>query len=154
LKADGHDLPNQLKPPPVNKLWVIVGINVPTEVTAYYKHAKDADGNDALVLDASADKYSRKKVSGINPRGLVITGGIGRETKHTYQPSARVNKSGDGTVPYCSLNYAESTWRPYAKQHNLNLEIQTFEVEGAAHRHLLAHPKAIGHVLDLLCKKG
>ena len=27
----------------------------------------------------------------------------------TFQPSVKMNKSGDGTIPFCSLNYAE-TW--------------------------------------------
>lgn len=104
-------------------------------------------------MDSSVDSYSGKKIAGINPRGLNISGGIGFETRDTYQPSTRVNKSGDGTVPYCSLNYAESAWRPYAEKNKLPINIQTFELDGVEHREMLNHRAVTNCILDLLCVK-
>ena len=141
-------LPPVLLPPPVQNLWVVIGTNLSTEVSYYFK-----PGSNQLVLDSSADQYSGKKIAGINPRGLKITGGIGFETKTTYQPSTRVNKSGDGTVPYCSLNLAESNWRDYAARNNLPIQIQTFEIEGAEHREMLCHGGVTNKVIDLVCIK-
>ena len=44
--------------------------------------------------------------------------GVAYETKHTYQPTIRRPKSGDGTVPYSSMNHA-STWRVCFLPYNL-----------------------------------
>merc|ERR1711879_310805 len=87
-------------------------------------------------LDAASDKYTNQKIAGINPRGLRINGGIGYETKNTFQPSARANKSGDGTVPYCSLNYG-TYWEELSKESNIPLKnVRTTEIEGADHREM------------------
>lgn len=64
-----------LRPPPVENLWVLYGINLNTEVSYYFKPHKTQQGR--YVLDAAADKYSHKKIAGVNPRGLRISGGIG-----------------------------------------------------------------------------
>eukprot|EP00339_Tiarina_fusa_P000423 CAMPEP_0117012128 /NCGR_PEP_ID=MMETSP0472-20121206/10276_1 /TAXON_ID=693140 ORGANISM="Tiarina fusus, Strain LIS" /NCGR_SAMPLE_ID=MMETSP0472 /ASSEMBLY_ACC=CAM_ASM_000603 /LENGTH=1021 /DNA_ID=CAMNT_0004715123 /DNA_START=120 /DNA_END=3184 /DNA_ORIENTATION=- len=149
----GNDLPELLLPPPVENLWVVIGTNLQTEVSYYYKPTKGPDGEDRLILDSSADQYSGKKIAGINPRGLKIQGGTGFETRNTYQPSTRVNKSGDGTVPYCSLNYAESAWREYVSRHNLPIKIQTFELDGVEHREMLNDGTCFNCILDLLCVK-
>jgi hypothetical protein len=142
-------LPAIFRPPVVENLWVVFGTNLPTEVSYYFK----SEGEDRLALDLSADLHSQKKIAGINPRGLKVTGGIGYETKTTYQPSTRMHKSGDGTVPYCSLNLAESSWREYAAQQGLPIKIQTFEIEGAEHREMLNHSAVTNCIIDLVCVK-
>jgi len=152
-KSPGESLPEVLKPPPVQNLWVVIGTNLQTEVSYYYKPTKGPDGADRLVLDSSADSYSGKKIAGINPRGLKIHGGTGYETRTTYQPSTRVNKSGDGTVPYCSLNYAESAWRQYVAQNKLPIKIQTFELDGVEHREMLNDGTCFNCIIDLICNK-
>lgn len=79
-------VPPVLQPPPVKNLWVtygrypeaqqpvfscLTGINLPTEVSYYYRCA----GEGELVLDSTADRYSQK-VSEANPRGYKVKGGI------------------------------------------------------------------------------
>ena|SRR3990167_11377547 len=76
------------------------------------------------------------------------------ETKLTFQPLARTNKSGDGTVPYCSLNYC-SVWKEYAAEHNLPYcqNVQIVEIEGADHREMLAHPAVFDSIINFVCTK-
>ena len=152
-KTEGQAVPAILRPPRVDNLWVVMGVNLPTEVCYYYKPVTGADGETRLDLDSSADAYSQKKFTGVNPRGFKISGGIGFETKATFQPSVGMNKSGDGTVPYCSLNLAESSWRKYAEQNHLPIKIQTFEIEGAEHREMLNNAAVTNCILDLVCVK-
>ena len=58
-----------LRPPPVANLWVIMGINLPTEVSYYLKTEKKSKGKESrCTFDYSADKYSHRKEGLVNPR--------------------------------------------------------------------------------------
>lgn len=128
------------------------GINLDTEVSYYFK--KDQKNEKRYDLDSAADKFNYEKIAGINPTGLRISGGIGFETKNTFQPSARANKSGDGTVPYCSLNYG-SYWEELAKEGNIPLKnVRTVEIEAAEHREMLSNPAVFEGILHFVCKKA
>ena len=158
-------------------LYKYEGVNLDTEVSYYYQPHKTIP--DRYTLDSSADKYSGGRIKGINPSGLRISGGIGYfffqflkkfsfslpnhlnsylypryETKSTFQPFARTNKSGDGTVPYCSLNYC-AVWKEYAAEHNLPhcQNVHITEIEGADHREMLNHPAVFDAILNLVCTK-
>ena len=130
-----------LAPPPVKRIWVVNGINRTTEVGYYLKHGS------ILAMDPTADRYSGKKIASVNPRGLIIQEGISFETAETFQPSTKGNKSGDGTVPYCSLNYAERGWDRF-------MHVYTIEVEDAEHRDMLCHEGVLHEVLSLICDQS
>jgi len=151
-EGDCCDLPPILSPPPVKNLWVIAGVNLPTEMSYYFRPHVTSKGDTRFVLDSRADKYSEKKIAGVNPRGLQIAGGMGFETRNTYQPKFRRNRSGDGTVTYCSLMYVEE-WREQAKASGQQIDIQVVEVEGAEHRAMLAHDAVFSAIIDFVCEK-
>jgi len=147
--AQPTQTPKVLAPPPVRHLWVIYGINLNTEVSFFYKQT--ATDKTRLILDQSADRYSGKKLALLNPRGLLIAGGIAFETKETYQPTIRASKSGDGTVPYCSLSLA-SIWKSEISNPNVPLKgIETIEIEGAEHRAMLTNEAVFEAVINLVC---
>lgn len=76
------------------------------------------------------------------------------ETKNTFQTNARANKSGDGTVPYCSLSYAEALWRDVATSGLTPLRtVISIEIEGAEHREMLNNPAVFDKIIDLVCAK-
>lgn len=68
-------LPPIVEPPPITNLWVVYGVNLDTEISYYFQPHKSIP--DRYILDTNSDKYSGKKISGINPTGLRISGGIG-----------------------------------------------------------------------------
>ena len=152
LKTECEDTcPPILEPPPVENLWSLYGINLPTEVSYYFKPHKTDESR--YVLDPDSDVFSNQKIGRINPRGLSIVGGIGYETKDTFQASARVNKSGDGTVPYCSLSYA-TYWEQLAKTTDIPLKhVKTIEIDAAEHREMLSNQAVIRAILHLVCTK-
>lgn len=146
------DVAPVIGPPPVQNLWVVCGVNLNTEVSYYYKTQKHND-KETAVLDPAADRYSGKKLALINPRGLLVTGGIAYETNKTYQPTIRMTKSGDGTVPYASMNHA-AQWKNMIGQPNVPLQsVHLIEIEGAEHRAMLTHEGIFDAILTLLCEQ-
>jgi hypothetical protein len=137
LAPDGVT-PPILSAPPLKRIWLINGINRQTEV-GYFMKSKRAE------LDNTADRYSGKKMAGINPRGLMIQDGIAYETPDTYQQSIKGHKSGDGTVPYCSLNFASTEW-------GNELLVYPIEVEDAEHREMLNNEAVFNEVINLVCE--
>jgi ankyrin repeat protein/pimeloyl-ACP methyl ester carboxylesterase len=135
--SHANGIPPVLEPPPVKRVWVVNGINRQTEI-GYYLRGKKLD------LDTTADRFSGKKFAEINPRGLLIENGIAYETNDTYQPSVKTYKSGDGTIPYCSLNYAAAEWAD-------DVHVYTVEVDGAEHREMLHHDAVFNEILNLVC---
>jgi len=145
----GDSRPPVLAPPPINRAWVVYGINVDTEVSYYFK--EDA-AQGRLQLDAKADELSMKQHPQLNPEGLRVRGGIAYETRDTVQRSAGgIQKSGDGTVPYASLNYC-SEWKREAEEKNLPLDVKIIEIPGLMHREMLASDALHNCILDLVCR--
>eukprot|EP00339_Tiarina_fusa_P000587 CAMPEP_0117006666 /NCGR_PEP_ID=MMETSP0472-20121206/6813_1 /TAXON_ID=693140 ORGANISM="Tiarina fusus, Strain LIS" /NCGR_SAMPLE_ID=MMETSP0472 /ASSEMBLY_ACC=CAM_ASM_000603 /LENGTH=969 /DNA_ID=CAMNT_0004708197 /DNA_START=770 /DNA_END=3679 /DNA_ORIENTATION=- len=150
--AEGELLPPVLQPPPVENMWNLYGINMKTEVSYYFKKHRSIPGR--YVLDSSADKFTGRKIGGINPKGLAISGGIGYENQNTFQTAGNVNRSGDGTVPFCSLAFPKTFWRPLAQEGNIPLKnLINIEVEGAEHRTMLNDPAVFEHIFHMLCSK-
>ena len=134
-KLPGTPIPILAAPP--TRVWSLYGINRQTEVGYYLRSGK-------FALDAGADKYSGKVNAAINPRGLLIQGGTSFETSTTFQPTLKEWKSGDGTVPYCSLSYAETWWADVT-------HVYTVEIEDAEHREMLDNELVFHHIIDFVC---
>lgn len=142
--------------PPVKKLLCMYGVNLPTEISYFFRVN---DENPALVqadLDSSQDSLSEKETKVLNPAALEIRGGIMFETKKTVQPAFEKKKiSGDGSIPYASLAYCHKL-----KQRATALkaagkaapEIEIIELEGVGHRLLLSNDATIATIIDLGCK--
>jgi len=148
LKKDEHSrIAPIFQPPPIDNLWVIYGVNLPTEVSYFFKPSKAK--RKRLQLDSAADKFTYQKIAFINPRGLKITDGVAFEMRNTYQPNARTHRSGDGTVPYVSLNFP-ATWR---ESKDAPKDIKIVEVEGAEHREMLNNEAVFYHILKFVCDR-
>lgn len=137
-------------PPPVRLVKAIYGINLPTEVGAFYKRRRAVmTGADKIrslfTLDKDARLYSQE--------GYVLEDGVLKETKDTRQllkgvPSGDetyVCRSGDGTVPYWSLQHVR-TWE---KECHVSID----ELEGADHREILADTRFHEILIDYVCTK-
>jgi hypothetical protein len=141
MKTTANHLAPVLQPPPVERIWVVNGVNRPTEV-GYFLRSKRSEPQ----IDTSADKFSGKKSAFVNPRGLLINEGIAYETSETYQPSSNEVKSGDGTVPYCSSNYAEVAWGEHC-------HVYSIEIEEAEHREMLNNDAVFWEIIKLVCTR-
>jgi hypothetical protein len=124
--------------PPVKRVHAIYGINLPTEMAGVYERQDTCLSNDRLrnlyQLDtqATVDRAS----------GYTVKGGLMFETKHTLQTVAGGRRvSGDGTVPYWSLQHPKSWEGP-------SCEVSVVELEGAGHREILADARFHKAVLD------
>jgi len=130
------------KAPPVKNIKAIYGINIPTEVGAVYRRRKAVvERKHKVVSMYKLDHYARAEPKGLD--GYVLEKGILRETRETpqmldgptkFKSSATATEflrcSGDGTVPYWSLQYVR-TWEKHCK-------VSITELDGAEHRAILA----------------
>jgi len=119
-------------PPPIKKVVAIYGINLPTEVAAVYRRSptvrvsmenSHVKMKQMFVLDSEAT---------LSRNTHVIEGGIIREMSKTPQKivgGGVEQKSGDGTVPYDSLQHCRSWQGP--------CDVTVHELDGAEHRGIL-----------------
>jgi hypothetical protein len=131
---------SSLQPPPVRKVKAIYGINLPTEVGSVYSHA---DGTIESKVRATFQLDKSAKLAS-NEFGYALKGGILQETNKTPQPSEGGGIkycSGDGTVPYYSLNLS-SSWK------SADCEVDITELDKAEHRAILADPRFHKTVID------
>ncbi|KAH3757413.1 Lecithin:cholesterol acyltransferase [Pelomyxa schiedti] len=111
-----------LEPPPVQRLYAIYGVNLPTEKYYFYKNTPHG-----FIFDGNPQ---------VNLPGIKISNGIGYETDCTPQKRLAEQmgvygtRSGDGTVPWQSLNYC-THWRTHIPY----LEVQ--ELQHVEHREIL-----------------
>ena len=126
--------------PPVKRVISIYGINRPTEVSGIYRRRparivrQGAPKESTYILDSKARLAPTDKAS----RSYQVSGGIIYETKSTPQvmnkpdgaPAVRF-ASGDGTVPFWSLQHSRSWASP-------TCVVKVHEIEGAEHREILA----------------
>ncbi|GKY96096.1 hypothetical protein MPSEU_000569800 [Mayamaea pseudoterrestris] len=131
---------SSMEAPPVRRVKAIYGVNLDTEVGAVYKPATRMLINNHLtslhVLDASARLVPRASHRVMN--GIIF------ETKTTpfcMDGSTTIRRSGDGTVPYWSLQHVRSWASP-------TCNVQVNEIEGAEHREILANKKFQALLLD------
>eukprot|EP01117_Protostelium_nocturnum_P017292 TRINITY_DN7021_c0_g2_i3.p1 TRINITY_DN7021_c0_g2~~TRINITY_DN7021_c0_g2_i3.p1 ORF type:complete len:571 (+),score=146.57 TRINITY_DN7021_c0_g2_i3:329-2041(+) len=151
-------IPLTLKPPPVPKLTLIYGVGLDTEVSYIFKSKSEGK----LHLDRKGDKLPSNG-------GYFSKGGIIYETEKTSQrifnflrasdnnPSdtireESVQRSGDGSVPYSSLNFYQRFCGRYGTD-PLIPEIQMIEVPGAEHRMLLQDQTFLNLVIDMVSKR-
>ena len=134
--------------PPVQRVQAIYGTNLPTEVGGVYRHKHgmidkghlsnyyELDTSATLAQDATANGYRIQK-------------GILEETKKTRQAIVGSGEtktaSGDGTVPYYSLQHV----RNWAKE---GCEVQVTELDGAEHREILADKRFHDALLSYVVK--
>eukprot|EP01094_Clydonella_sp_ATCC50884_P019594 TRINITY_DN3870_c0_g1_i2.p1 TRINITY_DN3870_c0_g1~~TRINITY_DN3870_c0_g1_i2.p1 ORF type:complete len:791 (-),score=263.20 TRINITY_DN3870_c0_g1_i2:193-2565(-) len=132
-----EDLPPILRKPPVDNIWCIYGVNLPTETTYYFK---EKDGK--IAADTTMDNESQRMTPN-NPSALKIVNGVGYEISDTPQPFLEgASRSGDGTLPYSSMAYA----RVWQQEEGANVDI--IEVEGAEHREMMSDECIIYHILQ------
>eukprot|EP01114_Cavostelium_apophysatum_P015964 TRINITY_DN4462_c0_g1_i4.p1 TRINITY_DN4462_c0_g1~~TRINITY_DN4462_c0_g1_i4.p1 ORF type:complete len:1068 (-),score=202.61 TRINITY_DN4462_c0_g1_i4:276-3479(-) len=123
-----------LKAPPIKRMYAIYGTNIPTEKMFFY--AKD-----------SKSGKLRLKSPGIGISGYKIKNGIVYETEDTPQKIIRERtgidgtRSGDGSVPYVSLNYC-ATWKKDIP------EFQLVELPGVEHQGILNNRIFFKHLIE------
>lgn len=141
--------------PPVKKVIAIYGINRPTEVSAIYCRAPaqivlpGGSKESTFVLDTRG----RLSQGTVAAKSYQVSGGIIQETKNTPQvmnePGGKTtvrNASGDGTVPFWSLQHCRSWASP-------TCEVEAHELEGAEHREILADKRFHEILGNALIKK-
>jgi hypothetical protein len=136
--------------PPVRLVKAIYGINLPTEVGAFYKrHRAVIERSDKVRSLFAVDKDVR--LLGVD--GYIAEDGILKETKDTPQVikggasslDEPLCRSGDGTVPYWSLQHVR-TW-------DAECQVSVDELEGAEHRDILADVRFQKILVDYVCSK-
>eukprot|EP01094_Clydonella_sp_ATCC50884_P018051 TRINITY_DN3267_c0_g1_i1.p1 TRINITY_DN3267_c0_g1~~TRINITY_DN3267_c0_g1_i1.p1 ORF type:complete len:1413 (+),score=388.34 TRINITY_DN3267_c0_g1_i1:156-4394(+) len=123
-----------LKPPPIDKIFAIYGINLKTETFYFLRESQSSNPVTKLELDPDARLPNFK-----------CEGGIAYESKDTRQNCLKgKQRSGDGTVPYASLAYC----RRWAKDVNVRIA----EIEGAEHRAILRNKTFTNLVIETVCQ--
>jgi hypothetical protein len=135
-------------PPPIQKVVAIYGINLPTETSSVYQHKqcvklscttrKDLCVRQLIVLDKNA-----RLAKGLD--GYTIKDGIIREIK-VRSNGTTTKKSGDGTVPYWSLQHCR-TWQGEGVK---KCDVKVYEIEGAEHLAILHEAKFHKILLEVL----
>ncbi len=134
---------SSLDPPPIKKVVAIYGINLPTEVSGVYQRKRSVK----LTYSTKKDLYVRQltvldenaKLKGLDDR-YTIKSGIITETK------GKAKKSGDGTVPYWSLQHCR-TWQGQGVK---KCNVKVYEIEGADHRAILNEKKFHKILLEVI----
>ena len=126
--------------PPVSRIKAVYGINLPTEVGSVYSVQPGtiySAVHNFFRLDRSVKLVQNDNDQQRN-KGYVLKGGILQETKKCAQihcvTGETLTCSGDGTVPYWSLQHAR-TWQ------SDSCNVQVDEIEKAEHREILADPR-------------
>lgn len=145
-----------LEVPPIRRLVCIYGVNLPTEVSYFFKVNDDNPQFLQPELDVSQDSISKKETKVLNPMGLDIRGGIMFESKSTPQPAFDKKKiSGDGSIPYASMAYAHKLKERTSMRRAIGCaaaDVEIIELESVGHRALLSTDATIGLIIDLGCK--
>lgn len=99
--------------PPVRNVLAIHGVNRPTEVQQMYRRRPRIRGRDVMQPRYEVDSKTTFENLTLQP-GIKYKAGIFYETKDRPQISLEdgevVYKSGDGVVPYASLQHV-LTWK-------------------------------------------
>jgi len=146
---------NGLKAPPVKNIKAVYGINLPTEVGAVYRRRKAVvEKKNKVVSLYTLDRNAKGKLND----GLVLENGVLKETPDTpqilcgptnFRSSALAKEmvlcSGDGTVPYWSLQHVR-TWE---RQCNVSVT----ELDGAEHREILNDKRFHRTLVDYVTTK-
>ena len=153
--VDSFEPRNGRKAPPVKNVKAIYGINLPTEVGALYRRRRAVHEKKHKVVSMyKLDRYAKGKLND----GLVLENGILKETSDTPQilcgptnflssalAKEMVRCSGDGTVPYWSLQHV----RTWGRQCNVSVT----ELDGAEHREILNDKRFHQTLIDYVTTK-
>ena len=130
---------SSVDPPPIKRVIAIYGTNLDTEVAGAYCR------NPVVKLSSSDNKFlieplhildADARLTRTGGQTHVIKKGVISETSKTPQlivggdPSKRINTSGDGTVPYFSLQHSRS-WK------GKGCDVTVHEIDKAEHREIL-----------------
>ena len=146
--------------PPIRTVKAIYGVNRPTEVGAVFRRRKGFVRtpnhiSNLFRLDKEA-QFLDEETSNEKDDNTVANAGSnhGSEkkqarftTKHgiLFENQTEEKKSGDGTVPYWSLNHVEQ-WKTSCR-------VSVEELEGAEHREILADKRLHQILIDYCCAK-
>ena len=135
--------------PPVKRVKAIYGINLPTHVSAVFRRRNIIEGDGKVQNFHELDSSAR--LTGKMARNFVIDKGVICETRDTPQSVAgspdkrEVRCSGDGTVPYWSLQHCR-TWSD-------RCQVTVDDLEGAEHRNILSDVRFHRVLLDYVLIK-
>ena len=123
--------------PPVKKVMAVYGINLPTQVSSICcRRPISRSGPRTKISSEFILDQSTCLVGFNNTNSYVNDNGQIKETSKTLQKDLLtgeyVHKSGDGTVPYYSLQQCQ-VWK---KEGSCDVQIE--EIDGAEHRSILA----------------
>lgn len=134
------------QPPPVRRVKAVYGINLPTEVGAVYRRTNIIPLEGHVQGLHELDSSVRLSANLSAKSGYRVKDGIVYEHRSTPQiihgSNETVNRSGDGTVPYWSLQHSR-TWQGPC-------DVTVDEIEGAEHREILADERFHSILMDYL----
>jgi len=135
---------NWSEPPPVNRIYAMYGVGLPTEAAFGWKSHN-------CIVDCSL--YMRYELDHhFKLPNYWCHSGIAFETTKTYQTQMdtgdKVFISGDGTVPYASLRFP-MTWKA-----THGTDVMCVELEGLEHREMLQEHAFHHALIEYLCTKG
>lgn len=146
-------------PPPVKRIISVYGINQPTEVAAVYrrnpcKHIpssnRKSDSSElqpTFVLDCDAVLNKQASATHSINRGIILETSKSPQTVIAADGKTVTQlKSGDGTVPYWSLQHC----RMWPGQGLAKCDVTVHEIDHAEHRAILNDDRFHKILLDLL----
>eukprot|EP01124_Arcella_intermedia_P023713 TRINITY_DN3825_c0_g1_i1.p1 TRINITY_DN3825_c0_g1~~TRINITY_DN3825_c0_g1_i1.p1 ORF type:complete len:984 (+),score=206.70 TRINITY_DN3825_c0_g1_i1:18-2969(+) len=128
-----------LEPPPIKRLFNVYGVNMDTEKLYFYKK----ESPDNWLLDISCS---------VNIPDHILKDGIIYESKNTTQKSLQeagqrnYQRSGDGTVTYESLTYAQQ-WKDH-------LEFKNVELPKVEHRDSISSRLFFDLLVPYICEQS
>ena len=121
--------------PPVSKVKAVYGINLATEVGAVYRRKKATLVTPTQARNIWAPDAKATLSKAETTKGYTLKNGF------LFENATRTYPSGDGTVPYWSLNYAKKWESPTCK-------VEIDEIPNAEHREILADSRFHKVLLD------
>lgn len=128
---------SSIERPPVQKVKAIYGVNLPTECGTVFRRTKAVLGNAQHKVNYF--KPDTDVTLKENDGDHIIKQGV------IYECGTDTITSGDGTVPYWSLNHVKS-WEN-------DCDVTIHELDGAEHREILADKRLHRILVDYLCQK-
>lgn len=128
------------KAPPVKRVHAVYGINIPTEVSAFYRQSDRCHSETEILPKYELDPSPGIELQVNNSKDVdgpkyQVDGYLLKEVPTSTQ------KTGDGTVPYWSLSSVQN-WKDQVES------ITVHEMEQAEHRDILGSKAFQQHVLD------
>jgi len=144
-------------PPPVKRVHAIYGTNVPTDIGSFLCRVDECVSKRRQMpifhLDKSGITLKKPQAQESSPDNV-------KETYHDYfevkgpiltDVHTPTHPSGDGTVPYWSLNWVEKWKEPSPNNRVENVTIK--ELPGAPHREILSDKRFFAEILRYCTKK-